>query len=170
MKTMQATATDLSPVINVLLQLAATVLLAVGTWGISMIVRWLGLKNSAQATASLDDALQKSVTYGLQQSQALIRQKGWDHADVKSAALRQALPYMIKRFPDVLGSAGIDMSDQAALQATVTGALDRAFPHAAAVAASSPATPPATAPTPQVTAGLAAMPNGGAELATAIAA
>ncbi len=167
---MHATAMDLSPVINVLLQLAATVLLAAGTWAISQLVRWLGLKNAAQATASLDDALQKSVTYGLQQSQDLIRQKGWDHADVRSATLAQALPYLIQHFPDVLGSAGIDMSNQAALQATVVGALDRAFPHAAAVAANSPATPPATAPTPQVTAGLASMPNGGAELTNAMAA
>ena len=167
---MNATATDLSPVINVLLQLAATVLLAAGTWGIGMIVRWLGLKNAAQATASLDDALQKSVTYGLQQTQTMIRQKGWDHAEVKSAALKQALPYMIQRFPDVLGAAGVDMSNQAALQTSVTGALDRAFPHAAAIAANSPATPPATAPSPPVTAGLASTPGGAAELATAIAA
>ena len=167
---MNATAIDLSPVVNVLLQLAATVLLAAGTWAIGMVVRWLGLKNAAQVTASLDDALQKSVTYGLQQSQDVIRQKDWDHVDVRSVALAHAVPYLIQHFPDALGAAGVDLSDRAALWATVTGALDRAFPHAAAIAANSPATPPATAPTPPVTAGLASMPSGGAELAGAVAA
>ena len=66
------TSVNIDPIINALLQLAATVLLAAGTWAVSRLVTWLGLKNSAQATATLDDALQKAVTYGLQQSQGLI--------------------------------------------------------------------------------------------------
>lgn len=143
---MHAATIDLTPITNVLLQLAATVLLGLGSWGATRLVSWLGLKNSAQATANLDDALQKSVTYGLQQSQAMIAAKGWDHVDVHNAALASALPYMIQRFPDALKAAGVDMSNQQALQATVAGALDRSFPQAVAVAAASPATPLAGAP------------------------
>ncbi len=141
----------LDPIIDVLLQLAATVLLAVGTWAISRFTMWLGLKNAAQATATLDDALQKAVTYGLQQSQELIKQKGWDHVDVRNATLAQAAPYMINHFPDALKNVGLDMSNPQAVQLAVMGALDRSFPHAAAIAAASPATPPATAPLPPTT-------------------
>jgi hypothetical protein len=141
----------LDPIIDVLLQLAATVLLAAGTWAITRFTTWLGLKNSAQATATLDDALQKAVTYGLQQTQELIKQKGWDNVDVRNAALAHAAPYMIGHFPDALKNVGLDMSNTQAVQAAVMGALDRSFPHAAAVAAASPATPPATAPAPPTT-------------------
>jgi hypothetical protein len=156
---MEAASIDISPIVNVLLQLAATVLLGFGTWGVTQLVQWLGLKNSAQATANLDDALEKAVTYGLQQSTALIKQKGWDDVEVRNATLAKAAPYLIDRFPDALRAVGVDMNDQAALQAKVMGALDRIYPHASAVAAASPGTPPATAPQPSTTAELAAQPN-----------
>jgi len=150
---------DLTPITNVLLQLAGAVILGVGTWAIGRLLQWLGLKTSAQAMANLDDALGKAVTYGLQQSQDLIRQKGWDHADVRNATLAAAVPYLIKRFPDTLKAVGVDLSNEKATTEAVTGALDRAFPHAAATAAASPATPPPTAPTPPTTAELADQPR-----------
>ena len=146
---MHATAIDITPLINALLECAATLLVATGTWLIARLVRWLGLKNAAQATANLDDALSKSVTYGLQQSQVLIKQNGWDSVSVRNAALGTALPYMLAHFPDALKAVGLDLSDQSALQTTIGAALDRAFPQAATQAAASPATPPAVAPQPQ---------------------
>ena len=121
-------------------------LLAAGTWGISRLVRWLGLKNAAQASANLDDALEKSVTYGLQQSQDIIKAQGWDHADVRNATLAKAAPYMIAHFPDALAAVGCDLSKPDALNACVTEALDRAFPQAVAVAAASPSTPSIASP------------------------
>jgi len=136
---------------NALLQVAAALILAVGTWAVGQIVQWLGLKNQAQVTATLDDALNKSVIYGLQQAQDQIRAKGWDHADVRNQTLATSGQYLIDRFPDVLRAAGFDMGNPQALSERVTGALDRAFPHAAATAAASPSTPPATAPNPQTT-------------------
>ena len=139
------TAIDITPVTNALLELFATLLLGAGTWAIGRFVQWLGLKNAAQATANLDDALQKSVTYGLQQSQGLIKQHGWDSVDVHDASLAKAVPYMIKHFPDALKGVGVDASDPTALQNTVAAALDRAFPASVTAAAASPATPPAVA-------------------------
>ncbi len=138
---MHTTTLVLTPLIDMLLQLVAAVLLSMGTWAVARLIRWLGLRNSAQATGALDDALQKSITFGLQQSQDLIRRKGWDDVDVRTSAIGQALPYMIERFPDVLKAVGVDTSDQASLQRIVSGALDRAFPQAASVAAASPGTP-----------------------------
>ncbi len=79
-------------------------------------------------TASLDDALQKSVTFGLQQSQDLIRQHGWDSVEVKNKALAAASVYAIARFPDTLKAVGLDMSDTAAVQTAVADRAGPCFP------------------------------------------
>lgn len=145
---------QLDPIYTVLLQLAAALLLAVGTWATARFTRWLGLKNSAQITVALDSALQRSVTYGLQQTQDLIREKGWDSPLVRTNALSAALPYMTERFADTLKLAGVDMGKPDEITAMVHGALDRAFPSAALIAAASPTTPPPTAPNPPTSAQL----------------
>jgi len=145
------TAIDLAPLTSTLMQLLATLIMGVGTWAVSRLVQWLGLRNAAQATAALDDVLQKAVTYGLQQTQDVIREKGWDHIEVRNQALAKAVPYLIERFPDTLRAVGVDLANRNAMTSSVTGALDRAFPHAAARAAASPATPPSTAPNPPTT-------------------
>jgi hypothetical protein len=147
MTTAATHALDLSPIISALLQLAATAILGAGSYAIPRIVRWLGLKESAQARAALDSALHKAVTYGLQQSQTLIKEKGWDHPEVRDAALAEAANYMTNRFADTLKAVGTDVAKPEAVDA-VRGALERAFPGAAADAADSPATPPKTAPNP----------------------
>jgi hypothetical protein len=138
---------DLSPIISAVMQLAATVILAAGGYAIPRVLRWLGLKESEQARAALDSALHKAVTYGLQQSQALIKSKGWDHPQVRNAALADAATYLTTRFADTLKAVGTDVAKPEAVEA-VRGALERAFPAAVADAADSPATPPKTAPNP----------------------
>ena len=158
------------PIITALLQLMAMLILGVGTWAIGRLVQWLGLRNSAQATANFDDALQKSVTYGLQQVQDQIRQHGWDNAEVKNRALAVALTYMNGRFGSTLKAAGVHGPSQAEIDAILAGALDRMFPHAAAVAAASPATPPITAPMPQKMADLTHQDNANSAKSEAVAA
>ena len=101
---------DITPITSAIMQLVATLILGIGTWAISRLIQWLGLKNAAQATANLDDALQKGVTFGLQQTQELIKQKGWDNIEVHDEALGKALPYVMSRFPGALKAAGLDMS------------------------------------------------------------
>ena len=139
---------NLAPIITPLLELAATVVFAIGGWGITRLTTWLGLKNTDQINKNLESALQKAVTYGLQQTQTRIRAEGWDSLNVKNQALQSALPYMTERFQDTLRLAGVNTSDPDATKAAVLGALDRIFPAAAAAAAASPATPPETAPRP----------------------
>ncbi len=139
-----------------LLQLAAALIMALGTLAIARLTRWLGIQGDSAARAAFDDVLNKAVTFGLQQSQQLIKQRGWDDAVVKSQALQLAAPY-VQNFPDVLKALKIDKLDQAHLNAAILNALDRAFPAAAAAAAASPATPPPTAPVPERQADLPAL-------------
>jgi hypothetical protein len=138
---------DLSPIISSIMQLAATAILAAGGYAIPRVLRWLGLKESEQARAALDSALHTAVTYGLQQSQSLIKSMGWDSVEVRDAALAEAATYLTDRFADTLKAVGTDPARPEAA-AQVRGALERAFPKAAAEAADSPATPPKTAPNP----------------------
>jgi hypothetical protein len=135
---------DPSILINALLQVAAALVLALGTLAITKLTRWLGLQGDAAARAAFDEVLQKAVTFGLQQTQAQIARHGWDDPTVKTTALGFAAPY-VQRFPDVLKALKVDRLDAAQLNAAILQALDRAYPHAAAVAASSPATPSVTA-------------------------
>lgn len=151
---------SLTPIITTLLELAATVVFAVGSWGIARLTTWLNLKNADQINRNLEGALQKAVTYGLQQTQDRIRAEGWDSLNVKNEALATALPYMTDRFKDTLRLAGVNISDRAATERIVLGALDRIFPAAAAAAASSPATPPETAPRPPLNQQLPPQPPG----------
>ena len=150
---------DITPITQALTQIAAAAILALGTWAVGRAIQWLGLKNSAQATAAVDGALEKAVTYGLQQVQAQIATNGWDHPQVKNDALAKALPYMTSHFNDTLKAAGVPVGDQGKMDSIVSEALDRAFPSAVAAAASSPATPPATAPKPPVNADLPVAPK-----------
>ena len=150
---------DITPITSALMQLLGAVIMGFGTWAVGRFVQWLGLKNSEQIAANIDDALRKAVTYGLQQAQDEIRAKGWDHVDVRNKALQQALPYMINHFPDTLKAAGLDLNNQDQTAKLVERALDRAFPEAARQAAESPATPPATAPKPDRVADLVGTPG-----------
>jgi hypothetical protein len=134
---------------SVVLQLASLLLYGVGAWAINRFVAWLesktslvNQKNEAQITANFDDALHKSLIYGIQQCQAEISKKGWDDPNVKSATLASALNYISSHFPGYLKAIGIDPMDSNKMNTLVTGALDRAFPNAVDEASKSPATPP----------------------------
>lgn len=142
--------------INGLLQLSASLILAIVGFAVTRLMALLKIKQDAAARAAFDDVLLKSVTFGLQQTRGLIRERGWDDDMVRSEALRQALPYL-ERFPDVLKALKIDGSRRDVLQGKFADALDRAFPVAAEIAARSPGTPPATAPMPARQADLPAL-------------
>src|SRR5689334_6275957 len=63
---------DITWITTPLLQLLGTLILAIGTWAIKRLLDWLQLKISAQASANLDQALEKAVTFGIQQAQETI--------------------------------------------------------------------------------------------------
>jgi hypothetical protein len=132
-----------------LVQLAGTVILAVGTWAITRFVAWLEKKtslvnqqNEAQITSNFDDALRKSLIAGLGMVNDLITAKGWDDPEVKSKAVANALTYIGPHFPGYLKAIGIDPNDQTKMNTLVNEALNRAYPNAVDEASKSPATPP----------------------------
>ncbi len=144
----------ITPVTDALLQLGGTAITALGTVAIAKLVQWLNIKNGDALRSSLDEVLNKAVTYGITQSQSLIKTNGWDDIQVRNTMLSHALPYLIDRFPDVLKASGLDPASPATAT-RMQDALLRAFPRAALTASSSPATPPTTAPNPPNQADLA---------------
>jgi hypothetical protein len=160
---------DLSTVETELLQGLGVVLLALALAANKLALSWLNAKLgsarielSASTKAELEDAAGKALTFGITQADALIRAKGWDHAEVRNAVLATATSYVIGQFPDALARAGIDPSNPVAAAAQLVGILTRKLPEAATTAAASPVTPPAVAP---IAAPLAA--TTGAQLAPA---
>jgi hypothetical protein len=134
---------DLSPIIDSAIGMAGTALTVFGTLTLTAIAKHFNLQVSAQQTASFDDALEKSVTFGATQAEAQIRKNGWDSPDIKSPILNIALNTMAQKFPDALKGVGLspDVGDPATA-AKITAALTRAYPAAMATVAASPATPP----------------------------
>lgn len=135
--------------LNMLANLTASLLFAVASWAVTRFVAWLETKtslvnqqNQAQITANFDDAVHKSIIFGLQQCQSQIANLGWADAQVKSSAISAALNYIGPHFPGYLKAIGIDPNDQGEISKFVSGALDRAFPNAVDEASRSPATPP----------------------------
>jgi hypothetical protein len=139
----------LSIITSSMAQLAGAAILAVGTWAVTRFVAWLEKKtslvnqqNEALITANFDDALRKSLIYGLGRATAAIEASGWDDPQVKSQTLQTALAYIGPHFPGYLKAIGIDPNDQNQMNSMVGQALDRAFPNAVDEASKSPATPP----------------------------
>lgn len=134
---------DITSVEQVLLGLLQAALLAVGLWVGKRLAAWLQKRNASLDVSSFDDALQKTLAFGLQQAQSMIKAKGWDHIDVRNSVLQTATTQMINKFPDALAGVGLSTDRIASSEGDlIMQALDRAFPAAVAVAAASPATPP----------------------------
>ena len=101
------------------------------------------LQINASQIAQFDDALSKSITFGVTAAQSAIKAKGWDHIDVQNQVLGTALNYAVTNFPTALAGVGLSANtgDPHNLE-TIKNALKRAFPDAMAKASASPATPP----------------------------
>ncbi len=82
------------------------------------------------------------MTFGITQAEDLIRRKGWDHPEVKSAVMVTALQTMANKFPDTVKALGADPANAQDVQRVVGTILTRVFPDAATKAAESPVTPP----------------------------
>ena len=141
---------DLSPIEQPIIALAGVVVTAAAGWLAQRVAAYLGIKKNDAAMQSFDAALTRAVQAGASGAQGLIKQKGWDHVDVKNAVIAAAAPIAIARFAPALASIGLDPSDpHGATTAYVTAELNRVFPTAMTGVAASPVTPPtppATAP------------------------
>ncbi len=106
---------------------------------------WLGLKLSTDLQAAFNTAVEKVLMFGVTQAEGVIAEKGWNHAETKSAVINTALQALPSKFPDALKGIGLD-PDNPADQPKIVDAMTRMIPEVFAKAAASPATPPTAAP------------------------
>lgn len=107
-----------------------------------------GIEASAADQRKLNDELKAALTLGAVKAEDMIAQKGWDHIDVHSIVVKEALDYFLQRFPEraaaIAQQAGA--ASPAAAQEAVADTLMSRLPAAMTEAAASPATPPAPIP------------------------
>ncbi len=133
---------DLSPLVNYAVAFGAGLLSIAGSAALGFLAQKFHVQVSEAQTAQWDGALNKALSYGGMQAQALIKAHGYDHVEVQNAIIAQALTYMVNKFPQALKSQGIsaDLSKNDTL-VKVEDALKRALPGAMTAFAASPATP-----------------------------
>lgn len=139
---------DLSPIVNAAVQLAAIVIIAVGTWAIQRAVAYaqayFRVKVNSAIVQGFDDALARAVHAAAGQAEDLVKAKGWDHPDVKNTIVRLAVEYALNKSIPALKMIGLDPADPGgATTRYLTDELNRIFPTAIAPVAASPVTPPA---------------------------
>lgn len=132
-----------------LLQALAGVLLAVLIAVARILFKKLNVDLSASQRAALDEVAQKSMDAAVSTLTGEIKAKGWDHPDIKSAALNTAIAYAAQNFPGALKKEGIDPTNPEQLATKLQGIMERVFVPSTTAAAKSPATPPA--PTDAIT-------------------
>jgi hypothetical protein len=141
---------DLTSVETQLLQALGVILLAIAIAAGRVILKKLNIQLTDAQKAELEDVAAKSVTAGIVKSQDLIREKGWDHADVKNVVVAHAIDYAIQKFPDAMARSGIDADKPVQSAEKLADLMERKFPEAATAAAASPVTPLDPASTPPV--------------------
>ena len=148
---------DISGVLNDLLQVAGLVILAIGGTLATIVANKLRTKYGIQVTdaqaAQMQDTANKALTWAITKSSAEIKANGWDHLPTQQGIIADAAQYAVAQFPDVMASAGLDISTPAAQNATAqklaATVMQRVLPAAMATAADSPATPPVVPAAPK---------------------
>lgn len=135
---------DISGIETDVLQALAGVLLGFGIWLIKVLAAHFSQVISSAQVQAWDDALNKLLALGFSKSNELIKDKGWDHVDVKNAVIGVAASEAASKFPAALKGVGINPTNLTAVAETkIQDALTRAYPNAASSAAYSVVTPPA---------------------------
>ncbi len=97
---MESFAVDLKPLLDIGLQLLAAVLLALGTWAVTWVVRKLKLSADSEVRAYLDAALRRGIDFAIEKAQ----RNGEDIArvSVRSRMAADALNYAVAHVPGAL--------------------------------------------------------------------
>lgn len=90
---------DLAPLASVGLELVAAVLMAVGSYGVYRLNRWIGLKEDSEVRAYLDGALHQAVEYGLDRAAPVA---GKLTVKTKNEVVASAASYAAAAVPDAL--------------------------------------------------------------------
>ena len=91
---------DLSPILNVAIDLLAVVLMALGTWALAKLGRKLGLEADDQVRLYLNDALERGI--GWAKEKATRDAQDLARVEVRNKAVAEAVNYVIERVPDAL--------------------------------------------------------------------
>lgn len=105
---------------------------------------WLGEKITVQRRDQLADAVVKVTMFAVTQLYPLIRQYGWNSAEVRHKAIQIGLDSIGEKFPDAVKTAkkmGVDLA-VAEGRNIVMDQIDRVLPEVIAKVAESPASPP----------------------------
>lgn len=97
---------DLSPILNLGIDLLAVVLMALGTWALARLGRKFGLESDDRIRVYLDEALMRAVDWAKEKA----RQRGEDLAviEVRHKAIAEAANEVIARVPDAVRHFGLD--------------------------------------------------------------
>lgn len=96
---------DLSPVLQLTIELLGAVVLALAGWAVTKFGKKLGLENDAKIRQYLDEAIKNGVAFA---EQKLKEQAGKiDEVDVKNAKVAEAANYVIKAVPDAIKHFGV---------------------------------------------------------------
>ena len=136
---------DISAIEQDILQAVGIALATVAIWAINQVGAKFKVDKNSAIISALDDAAKKGIDAGVSDASQLIREKGWDHADVKNAVAATAVQQILDHSQTALAQAGYDPSTPAG-QAAVVDIVNRALTPVMAEAAASPSTPPVVPP------------------------
>lgn len=128
-----------------LLQAVGIIVGAAAIYALQRAASWFGFKLKADQVAMLNSAVDKAVTYGVTQADAMIRDKGWDHIESKSQVISFALNAIEDKFADTLKANDIDLT-RAGDRERLMQMMERMWPDIAARLSASPVTPPSPVP------------------------
>ena len=97
---------DLTPVLGLVIDLLAAVLMALGGWALTKMGRKFGLEADDQVRVYLGEALAAGI--GWAKEQARTRSEDIAHIEVRSRLVAEASQYVIERVPDALDHFGLD--------------------------------------------------------------
>ena len=97
---------DLTPVLGIVIDLLAAVLMALGGWALTKLGRKFGLEADDQVRLYLGEALAGGIGWAKEQA----RKRGDDFAriEVRSRLVAEAGNYVIERVPDAVERFGLD--------------------------------------------------------------
>ena len=90
---------DFAPLIDIAIQIAAAIVLVVGTWAAGRLVGWLGLKQDAEVRNYLNSALYMAIEYGRTRAREFgVKGK----VETQNKTVAEAVNYLIAAVPDAL--------------------------------------------------------------------
>ena len=102
---MEVTTINLGPILDIVIQLFGAVLMAVGTWAVTMLSQKLKLSSDSEVRAYLQEALQRAVSFSV--DKARTQAKDIKTVEVRNEIVADAANYVISKTPDALKKLGI---------------------------------------------------------------